>query len=368
MRTTKDNSKKNRLMVLAALFALHSSPFISEAVAQKLSVANPEQDCGKTGFNIPATVSFEMENTGRRQLNIISVTPDCGCTKVEYPRKGIAAGEKFTIKMTYDARQLGHFYKQAAVKSNGTKEPIYITMKGVVLPEVQDYSGNYPFRMGAMLIDRDAIEFDDVNQGDQPQQVIHIMNDGVDEIQPSVMHLPSYLTAEVAPERLAPGHAGTITLTLDTKAIRTLGLTQTNVYLAQHLGETVRSDNELNVSVVVLPDLKSLAGGQKAFSPQLQLSTTDLNLGSFDGKSKKSGEIVITNNGRTALTISALQMFTPGLRVTLDDREIRPGASTKLKVVAYREELARVRTQPRVLMITNDPDHSKVVINITYTP
>jgi hypothetical protein len=266
--------------------------------------------------------------------------------------------------MTYDARQLGHFYKQAAVKSNGSKQPVYLTMKGVVLPEVQDYSGNYPYRMGSLLIDKEAVEFDDVNQGDQPQQVIHLMNDGEKEMHPSVMHLPSWLTAQVEPERLPPGHAGKITLTLNTKAIRTLGLTQSNVYIAQQLGETVSSDNELSVSAVVLPDLKDLAGGQKAFAPKLSLSSPELDLGAFDGKTKKSGEIVITNTGRTALTISALQMFTPGLRVTLDDREIRAGGSTKLKVTAFRDELSRVRTQPRVLMITNDPEHAKVVINI----
>ena len=153
-------------------------------------------------------------------------------------------------------------------------------------------------------------------------------------------------------------------MTLNSKAIRTLGLTQTSVYIAQQLGETVRSDNELNVSAVVLPDLKDLAGDQKAFAPKLTLSTPELYLGDFGSKSRNSGEIVITNTGRTVLTISALQMFTPGLRVTLDDREIRAGGSAKLKVTAFRDELSHVRTQPRILMITNDPEHPKVIINI----
>jgi hypothetical protein len=232
------------------------------------------------------------------------------------------------------------------------------------MPDLEDYSGNYPYNLGGLLTDKINIEFDDVNQGDQPQQVIHIMNDGDNVMQPNVMHLPSYLSAHVEPERLSPGHAGRITLTLDTKAIRNLGLTQTSVYLARQLGETVRSDNEIGVSAVVLPDLKELTGGQKAFAPKLQISATEIDFGDFGGKSKKTAEIVITNTGRTVLDISSLQMFTAGLRVTLDKQEIRAGESAKLKITGFKQELSRVRTQPRVLMITNDPERPKVVINI----
>ncbi|MGN1263959.1 MAG: DUF1573 domain-containing protein, partial [Prevotella sp.] len=97
--------------------------------------------------------------------------------------------------------------------------------------------------------------------------------------------------------------------------------------------------------------------------PKLSLSSDSLNI-DFEGKSKKSGEITITNNGRTDLKISSLQMFTDGLKVTLGRRELKPGESTKLKVTAMRDELKKQRTKPRVLMITNDPDKSKVVIKI----
>ena len=57
-------------------------------------------------------------------------------------------------------------------------------------------------------------------------------------------------------------------------------------------------------------------------------------------------------------------MFTPGLKVTLGKRTLNPGESTKLKVTATQSQLQKARTRPRVLMITNDPDHAKVVISI----
>ena len=35
-----------------------------------------------------------------------------------------------------------------------------------------------------------------------------------------------------------------------------------------------------------------------------------------------------------------------------------------MKITGIADDLQKVRTKPRILMITNDPDHTKVVINI----
>jgi archaellum component FlaF (FlaF/FlaG flagellin family) len=276
----------------------------------------------------------------------------------------VAAGDNFTIKMTYDARQLGHFHKMAAIKSNASEQPLYLTMKGVVLAEVLDYAGNYPLAMGTMLLDKTELEFDDVNKGDEVIQEIHVYNNGTDVMQPNLMHLPPYLTAQVVPETISPGHGATITVTLHSEKLRDYGLTQTNVYLGKHLGDKVNADIEVPVSAILLPDLSAFANVNKDQAPQLQISTTDIDFTSFDNKSKKTVDVTLQNTGQSALVISSLQMFTSGLKVTLGSREINPGQSTTLKITGIAADLKNVRKRPRILMITNDPDHSKVVINI----
>jgi hypothetical protein len=50
--------------------------------------------------------------------------------------------------------------------------------------------------------------------------------------------------------------------------------------------------------------------------------------------------------------------------VTLSDREIAPGKTAELEIIGTASELQQLRKRPRILMITNDPDHAKVVINI----
>jgi hypothetical protein len=336
----------------------------SGASAQKLVVSKQTIQCEKTGYEVPVTANFEIRNKGQKRLVIKEVRPDCGCTRVQVSKNELGAGEKAIVALTYDARMLGHYVKQAALYTNASEQPVYLTMKGVVLSELKDYSGTYPYAMGELLADMQTLEFDDVNKGDHPFQEIHILNNSEQTMTPNIQHLPPYLSAVVTPEKLAPGHAGKIMVTLNSAQVHSYGLTQTSVYLASQLGEKVQADNEVPVSVVLLPDLKNYEGNLRQFAPQMELSDSVLNLGMVDGKVQRNGTLVIANNGRTPLKISSLQMFTRGLKLTLDKSEIQPGDQAKLKVTADFEKLLRVRTKPRVLMITNDPDHPKVVITI----
>ena len=350
------------LKFIALSFIIYQFSF-SEAHAQRLIIEKTTVNCGRTGYEQPVTATFELRNKGLRKLVIESVKPDCGCTAVEFPKE-VGAGDKFTIKMTYDARQLGHFHKMAAIRSNGSKQPVYLTMEGLVLADFRDYSGEYPYAMGDLLFDRSDLEFDDVNKGDAPVEEIHILNNSTAKMEPRLLHLPPYLSATVAPETLSPGRAGTITVTLDSEKLRDYGLTQTSVYLAQQLGEKVSADNEMGVSVILLPDLKAFDDAHKAAAPSLQISATEIDFSDFGGKAKKTADILLVNAGSSRLSVSSLQMFTSGLKVTLGKRELDPGQSITLKVTGYAADLAKVRTRPRILMITNDPDHSKVIINI----
>jgi hypothetical protein len=350
--------------IAAGLFPLCLFTFFPfNAPAQKLEAGKTTIDVGRTGYQMPVTATFEFKNKGHRHLKISEVRPDCHCTSIEFPKNQIGAGEKFQIKMTYDARQLGHFDHQAAVFSNATGKPFYIRMKGVVQADYQDFSGTYPVEMGELRLDKDALEFDDVNKGFEQVQELHIYNNGTRVYQPNLMHLPSYLTAVVVPDRLAPNRAGKITVTLHSENLHDYGLTQTAVYLAGNPGDKVSPDHEISVSAVLLPAVKEMTAEQRMRAPKLQMSKQTIDI-SFDGKKKKSDIIELTNQGQTELDISSLQMFTGGLKVSLGKSKLAPGQSTKLKVTAVRDELLKIRRRPRILMITNDPDKGKIVINI----
>lgn len=333
------------------------------AAAQKVVARDTVVDAGRTGYRVPATATFQLENKGTRHLSIKNVLTDCGCTRVDYPHKNIGAGESFTISLTYDARMLGHYTKQAAIYTNGSKKPLMLKMKGVVLRDWQDYSKTYPYRFGQLLTDVNNIEFDDVNKGDRPQLLMNIFNNSEHPMTPNLLHLPSYLQAEVKPKELPGGSGGTIMLTLNTEQVHDYGLTQTNVYMAQQLGEKVSNETEIPVSVVLLPSMDETKNAIGE-APSLYLSTDSITLGNINGKLQKEGTITVANAGKSLLDISSLQLFTRGMTVTLGKRQLKPGEKAKLKIAIDREKLLEAKSKPRVLMITNDPKRSKVVISV----
>ena len=332
--------------------------------AQHLSTESADIDCGQVLFGHPVTAVYEMRNSGNLPLTIRAVRTSCGCTTVDWPATAIAAGKNFQITVRYDAQTMGHFDKQIGIESNAADTTMVLSLHGVVVPSLATFVGTYDYQIGDLRLDRNNVEFDDVNRGDKPIQQIHIINKGKQTLQPVVMHLPSYLKAEVKPTQLAPGHSGVVTLMLDSRAIRGFGLTQSSVYLGMLPGDKVAPDKEISISAVILPDFDHLTDAQRANAPKMVLSDEKIDLGRFDGKDKKKGVLEITNTGKSTLKVRSLQMFTTGLEVALNKTQIEPGETAKLKVTAYAKQLRTARSKPRILMITNDPNQTKVILNV----
>ena len=350
--------KRMNIWMLSALLALPAS-------AQKITTQHEVVDCGQVVFRKPVTAEFVLKNDGRKPLVINNVLKSCGCTEVDYPKTGIAAGESFVIKAVYDAKQMGTFTKQVCLYTNADEEPFILSMRGKVVGSVVDFAGSYDEMLGAIKSDAQEVEFDDVNRGDRPVQRIHIFNPTDEVMEPVVMHLPDYLHAFVSPSKVAPRHSAEISFVLDSKKLRDLGLNQTSVYLGERPGDKIAPEKEIVVSAVLLPGFDNMTPAKKALAPKMEMSTTDLNLGSFNGKKKLKGEILITNKGKSELDIRSMQMFTMGLQVNLKKSKILPGETVKMKVTAVAADLKKSRVRhPRILMITNDPDHAKVVVKI----
>ncbi|MBM0144582.1 DUF1573 domain-containing protein [Segatella copri] len=351
--------KRMNILMLSALLALPAS-------AQKIATQHEVVDCGQVVFRHPVTAEFMMKNEGNRPLVIHNMLKSCGCTEVQYPKKSIAAGESFVVKAVYDAKQMGTFNKQVCLYTNAADEPFILTMRGKVVSNVVDFAGPYDEMLGEIKSDAQEVEFDDVNRGDRPVQRIHIFNPTEQMMEPVVMHLPSYLQAQVSPSKVAPHRAAEVILMLDSKKLRDFGLNQTSIYLGERPGDKIAPEKEIVVSSVLLPAFENMTAEKKEMAPKAELSTTDLDLGSFGSKKKLKGEVLITNNGKSTLEIRSMQMFTMGLQVNLKKSKIEPGESVKMKVTVVKADLkkSRAKKNPRILMITNDPDNAKIVVKI----
>lgn len=333
------------------------------AHAQRINANQEVVNVGQVLFKQLVKAEFKLKNKGFRTLHIQDVKTSCGCITASFPET-VAVGKDFTVSAVYDAQTLGHFYKQVAIYSNASKEPLVLTMQGVVVSEIKDFVGTYDFTLGDLKVDVNDIEFDDVNRGDRPSKKIHIFNNSNQVAQPVFMHLPSYLTAEMSPSRIAPHHSGTAVLYLDSRKLRDFGLTQTNIYLGFAPGDKVSEQKQLRVSTILLPAFQRMTEQELALAPKLKLSTDSLDLGSFYGRKRLKGEIELINTGRSPLEVRNLQMFSTGLEISLNKTKIEPGGQAKLRVTAIAGQIKEPKRVQRILMITNDPDKGKVVIKI----
>ncbi len=77
---------------------------------------------GKLKAGEVVSFGFELVNKGEATLFIKKVEDDCGCIHVNYPEKGIEAGEKTYIEVVLNtAGEVGKLYKTITLHTN-TKE------------------------------------------------------------------------------------------------------------------------------------------------------------------------------------------------------------------------------------------------------
>lgn len=350
-----------RLAARLLIYTLYILPALAQP---RLEVVSDIVNMGEVMYRTPRNVNFELRNVGDAPLLITIVNSSCGCTKVNWTTDAIEPGSSGHITAEYDARLLGTFQKELEVYTNAAAEPVYLTIQGRVVSTMTDYSGSFPYDLGAVKLSASEVEFDDVNLGDRPVAELQVVNASRNSYTPQLMHLPSYLEAKYVPERLAGGRVGRILLTLNSEVLKSYGLTQTTIYLARHPGDKVGADNEINVSAVLLPAFAHLNADQMATAPRMELSEDSIDMGAMNGKKKMTYSIYVKNTGQSPLFINSVQVYGKALGVSLSNRSLQPGEVAKMKITAYGQYVAKAKSMPRILLITNDPSRPKHTIKV----
>ncbi len=331
-------------------------------ITLKRDIAN----MGEIMFQKPAEVKFVLHNSGNEPLKIKEVIPSCGCTSVEWTTEAVAPGADATVTAVYDAKMLGVYQKDLEVYTNASEEPFYLHFQGRVVTKLTDYSGSFPIELGTVRLNMNNVEFDNVNRGDRPMVELEVVNTGRKSYKPELMHVPPYLSVRYLPEVLNGGRLGKIQLTLDSEKLPRMGLTQTSVYLSREQGDRISEENEITVSAVLLPDFSSLSVRERGMAPHLVLASDTLFVENV-GRRNKSVTVLLGNAGRDTLEVRALQLFNKALSVKLGDRNIAPDETVKMKVTVQAKYLNKVKSTPRILLITNDPACPKKIITVKVT-
>lgn len=341
------------LSVSLSLFAQPQMKFDRESV-----------DFGTVLLNNPVTAEFKVTNSGNSFLVLTSVDASCACTAIEWPESGIGPGETASIKAVFDAKALGTFYKEVEIRSNISTEPTYLQMSGRVVANADEVTNTEGFdiEMGDVRLNKDTIFFDQVSKGTDPVDEILVLNTTRASFEPILMHVPNYLEVSCYPERIPAGRTGRIRIKLLTENLQEMGLTQTSVYFTRMFGDKVNSENEIPVSVVLLPDFSNLSAASKVRTPKMKLSTTNLQV-FYNGKPKAKGVVMITNTGQQELKIDRLQVMSDAVSVSLPKKTVGVGQTIKMKVEVNKDRVKKNRGLG-ILMITNDPENAEQIIKI----
>lgn len=345
--------------ILPLLFSV--AGLLNVSAQPKARYLTPKLDLGNIAWKVPALAHFEIRNTGTSPLVVTGVYTDCACTVAAWDKKPIAPGATTTLTVTLDAETLGTFDKSVYVTTNAENVARRLRFSGRVMQKVVNYDRDFPYRIGDIRVSVENIEFDDVKKGEKPQATLFLLNAGKKEYAPELLHLPNYLTVKADPAVIRPGRMGKLVLTLKSNQLHSLGLTQSSVYLARFVGDRVGKDNELGLSVTLLPNFTA-AELNSPQAPSAEMATS-IDLGAFNGKSKLKGALLLTNKGLSPLVINMLQVYNPGLSVSLEKTTLRPGESTEMKVVVS-SAIERFRGSRKVLLITNDPRHPKISVDV----
>ena len=370
-----------KLLISTLYFLIFS---LSSANAQKLVFDHSTVNVGSTLWHQPVTAKFHYKSREREPLRIVAVDAGCGCLQSEWSKSDIKRGDEGDISITYDANLLGHFDRyiniyvtyvsdisnNASLSSPPLGEAgrglLRVRMRGVVSTGASTIEDLFPVQIGDIGLSTTDVVFPDVTTNDSCMARIEIHNGSNEVFTPQIMHLPSYITARCHPKMLARGRRGYIDLTLHGDQLDDMGLTQTSIYLSRFSGDVVSPENEISLSAILLPDTSLVNSRYSSLRPSMKLSTNKLNLGELGSKKKLKGTISISNTGKKLLQLSAIQVFNNALEVSLPKREVAPGETIDMKVTLIAKHLPLSKAKPRVLIISDDPDHLKETIDIEF--
>ena len=337
-------------------------------VAQPRFVADNEiLKVGEVQFQQPKTFTLAFSNKGDQPFAIQEVHPSCGCMKVTYPVGDIQPGEKGELLVTLDALTLGSFYKDIELVTTASDKPVYMAIQGYVVKELSASDTDFPVDLGNIRLEKSYLEFDDVHQGQYPVAELRVLNRERTAFRPQLMHMPHFLTFTCEPEAIPPGKVGTLRVQLHSDQLPIMGLNQASIYMARYMGDKVSTTNEIGVSAVLLPDFSNLTEQDVQMAPRFAISENQIPMGeAAPAGTRKPNvyDVKISNEGATPLQIKQVQVFSKALDVHLKNRTLAPGKSTRLRITLHPHRLTMSKNRPRVLLITNDPNHSKEIIEV----
>ena len=89
-------------------------------------------DLGTMKRGEAAIVKTKIQNTGDAPFKIHDVEVSCDCTTVGYNKEVVSPGSALELEITYNAEDVGEFYRVVYIYGNTEQSPLTIMLEGEV--------------------------------------------------------------------------------------------------------------------------------------------------------------------------------------------------------------------------------------------
>jgi len=341
------------ILISVSIFSQSAKPTISFKESEHNFGTIKEED-GKATFN------FSFVNTGGSALLIQNVSTSCGCTSPEWTREPIAPGASGYVAVTYNpAGRPGAFRKYITVVTNGEHPTAKLAISGEVAPKPKTIEDDYRYAMGDLRLKSNHLSFGNVKNTEVKNTSVEIVNNSDKTITVDFDLVPSFLSIEAKPSKLAPGEKGVITASYDGSKRNEWGFQIDRVNVKVN-GVSER-DFRLVISANIEEDFSKLSAQQLENAPVFEIIDPEFNFGNIKQGEKTEHEFIIKNNGKSDLYIRSIKASCGCTAVQPEKKVITPGESIKMKVIF--NSAGKVGTQNKtVTIITNDPKNSKAIL------
>jgi hypothetical protein len=117
------------------LLSFKPAPFFVKHMAIKAAVISWEKESYDFGVIVqakPVSASFTFTNKGNEPILVSDVVTSCGCTASDYSKEPIMPGKSSSIKVTYNAANIGAFSKSVTVNFSDASAKKVLVIKGTV--------------------------------------------------------------------------------------------------------------------------------------------------------------------------------------------------------------------------------------------
>lgn len=301
--------------------------------------------------------TFTFTNVSDSDFIISSVQASCGCTTPEWSSTPIKPGKKGIIKANFNPTgMLGEAHKSIIVYGNFKNDIAkVIEIKGKITSTRFGNTMYVAGQNGYLRLSDNKFDFGNFNKGKKDTTYILIENDGTDTF--SVLKytdVPDYLKIWPAQLSIAPGKTGVVFAEMDGKKINEWG--SLNHVVKIHTNDRFFFVKEANVNAELMDDFSHLSKKQLKNAPHILLDKTAIDFGTFKTGVKKTGQLTLTNTGKSTLIIHKTYAVCSCTILGNFKKEIAAGESIVINV-EFDSLFKEGKQTKSITFFTNDPNN-----------